>query len=180
MNGIDILKQIRIEPKFSKLPIIVFTSAYVPNMIDEAFLAGATLVFNKATVTPRQMIDALHKALLGCAVTPDASPVQSEVPGPMSSQPAAKTSLSTICVRVPADEEAARSAKEAGAVVIDFQEKLGAKDFEFEADLRKEFVEASPEILLTLRKALQDLSKAQGVASRLNHLLELYRKVHAL
>src|SRR5437588_13131253 len=50
MNGLDILRKIRAQPRFSKLPIIVFTSAYVQNMIDEAFLAGPTIVFNKATV----------------------------------------------------------------------------------------------------------------------------------
>src|SRR5947209_4071500 len=44
MNGMDILKKLRSEPKFTQLPIIVFTSAYVPNMINEALLAGATLV----------------------------------------------------------------------------------------------------------------------------------------
>src|SRR2546423_1429968 len=63
MNGVDILKKIRAEAKFSKTPIIVFTNAYVPNMINESFLAGATLVFNKATLTPRQIIDALHNAI---------------------------------------------------------------------------------------------------------------------
>src|SRR6185436_9204701 len=63
MNGVDILKKIRAEARFSKTPVIVFTNAYVPNMINESFLAGATLVFNKATLTPRQIIDSLHGAI---------------------------------------------------------------------------------------------------------------------
>src|SRR4051812_30527803 len=63
MNGVDILKKIRAEGKFNRTPIIVFTNAYVPNMINEAFLAGATLVFNKATLTPRQIIDSLHNVI---------------------------------------------------------------------------------------------------------------------
>src|SRR5256885_1938156 len=63
MNGVDILKKIRAQPQFCKTPIIVFTNAYVPNMIHESFGAGATQVFNKATLTPRQILDALHGAI---------------------------------------------------------------------------------------------------------------------
>ena len=62
MNGIDILKKLRAEPKFQRLPVVVFTNAYVPNMIQEAFSAGASQVFNKATLTPRQILDALFVA----------------------------------------------------------------------------------------------------------------------
>src|SRR5438034_10052318 len=63
MNGLDILKKIRAEAKFSKIPVVVFTNAYVPNMINEAFQAGATQVFNKATLTPRQILDALNNII---------------------------------------------------------------------------------------------------------------------
>lgn len=60
MNGIDILKKIRAQGQFQHVPIVVFTNAYVPNMIQEAFSAGASQVFNKSTLTPRQIIDALQ------------------------------------------------------------------------------------------------------------------------
>src|SRR6267378_1165084 len=60
MNGVEILRKIRAQGQFCKTPIIVFTNAYVPNMIHESFGAGATQVFNKATLTPRQILDALH------------------------------------------------------------------------------------------------------------------------
>src|SRR5207253_2193560 len=60
MNGIDILKKIRAQTKFATTPVVVFTNAYVPNMIQEALSAGASQVFNKATLTPRQILDSLH------------------------------------------------------------------------------------------------------------------------
>src|SRR5258705_12558743 len=63
INGNEGLKKIRAQAQFNKTPIIVFTNAYVPNMIQEAFQAGATLVFNKATLTPRQIIDALNNTI---------------------------------------------------------------------------------------------------------------------
>src|SRR6267154_4361437 len=67
MNGVEILKKIRAQAKFKSTPIIVFTNAYVANMINESFGAGATLVFNKATLTPRQILDALHNAIFATA-----------------------------------------------------------------------------------------------------------------
>jgi DNA-binding response OmpR family regulator len=60
LNGIALLKKIRATREFEKLPVIVFTNAYVANMIHEAFTAGATGVYNKSSVTPRQIIDVIH------------------------------------------------------------------------------------------------------------------------
>src|SRR5829696_4127629 len=59
LNGIDLLKKIRAVRDFEKLPVVVFTNAYVANMIHESFSAGASAVYNKSTVTPRQIIDVL-------------------------------------------------------------------------------------------------------------------------
>src|SRR5258705_29659 len=63
LNGIDLLKKIRAVREFEKLPIVVFTNAYVANMIHEAFASGASAVYNKSTVTPRQIIDVLSNML---------------------------------------------------------------------------------------------------------------------
>src|SRR5881394_450380 len=73
MNGIEILKKMRAQSKFASIPIVVFTNAYVPNMIQEAFSAGASQVFNKATLTPRQILDSLHLLLNGGKLTADPS-----------------------------------------------------------------------------------------------------------
>lgn len=59
LNGIDLLKKVRAVREFEKLPIVVLTNAYVTNMINEALCAGASAVYNKSSVTPRQIIDAL-------------------------------------------------------------------------------------------------------------------------
>jgi len=44
LNGIDLLKKIRAVREFEKLPVVVFTNAYVANMIHESFSAGASAV----------------------------------------------------------------------------------------------------------------------------------------
>src|SRR5436190_5050616 len=59
LNGIDLLKKLRAVREFEKMPVVVFTNAYVANMIHESFSAGASAVYNKSTVTPRQIIDVL-------------------------------------------------------------------------------------------------------------------------
>src|SRR5215207_1893543 len=87
MNGIDILKKIRAQSQFNRIPIIVFTNAYVPNMIQEAFSAGASHVFNKATLTPRQILDSLH-ALIASGTSFNAPPQSANPVSPVSSKSA--------------------------------------------------------------------------------------------
>ena len=69
MNGLEILKKIRAQTQFQNIPVIVFTNAYVSNMIQESFTSGATAVYNKATLTPRQVVDALHSAFCDVELT---------------------------------------------------------------------------------------------------------------
>src|SRR5260370_30703219 len=119
MNGVEILKKIRAQPQFVKVPIIVFTNAYVPNMINESFQAGATQVFNKATLTPRQIIEAIHKALYpsagpGTGDTPPGAPSGSGPDGSAnaSSKEAPFPSLAATLAGAPA------SGAHAGAAVL--------------------------------------------------------------
>ena len=84
LNGIDLLKKIRAVREFEKLPVIVFTNAYVANMIHESFAAGASSVYNKSTVTPRQIID-MFNALLSPEKALVAAPVNAIKPDPHAS-----------------------------------------------------------------------------------------------
>ncbi len=69
LNGVDILKKIRAQRAFEKLPIIVFTNAYLPDMVQNAVKAGAQAVFNKASVAPRDITQAVNDALFPAAAT---------------------------------------------------------------------------------------------------------------
>jgi len=200
MNGVDILKKIRAQSQFQRLPVIVFTNAYVPNMIQEAFGAGATQVFNKATLTPRQVIDALQAIIQGgYAPAPD----NATTPTPHAPTPAPSPSISSpetlgessfhssaaparhhapqttgVPARAPVMYTPPPAAHAAGPAAT--VPSLNSDDAEFQAEMNSAFIQAKPEILAGLRKALQDFSKAQDDQARLPHLLELYRKVHAL
>ncbi len=163
MNGIDILKKIRADAKFCKMPIIVFTNAYVPNMINEAFGAGANQVFNKADLNPRLILDAIQNAIL-------------YTNGSSGSKAAAVSGVGTGASNrgTPATAAQGASAVQTPAQILD------TEDSGDRADLLKRFNEAAPEILASLRRTLLEFSKAQEESVRLPLLLDLYRKVHLL
>ncbi len=202
MNGVEILKKIRAQVQFQKTPIIVFTNAYVPNMIHESFQAGATQVFNKATLTPRQIIDALHTAMLFAGITAngngspntDGTPTILAVQSPTELTPNRIDSPSNFAESPfhtgrsssgtpgpqPAAIAAAISAQPVNAVTASTPGISTAGDDEFQAELFQTFMEAGPETIGGLRKAMQEFTKTQDEAARLPQLVELYRKVHAL
>ena len=53
-------------------------------------------------------------------------------------------------------------------------------DAEFQADLRKSFIEGLPQTLGALRTLLQGMIKAENEITRLKQVHELYRRIHAL
>lgn len=53
-------------------------------------------------------------------------------------------------------------------------------DADFQADLRKTFVESLPSTLYAMRLGLQGLIKSENEVGRLRHVYDLYRRVHAL
>jgi DNA-binding response OmpR family regulator len=171
MNGVEILKKIRAQSQFGQTPVIVFTNAYVPNMIHESFQAGATQVFNKATLTPRQIIDAIQNAIAYAtgAPLPNAAHigVESETPG---------TAAAPTNVEASFHSGAPRQAPVSNIVPITEVEG----DAKFQAELLKTFLDSAADTLGQLRKGMQEFTKTQDEASRLPHVLELYRKVHAL
>lgn len=172
MNGVEILKKIRAQSQFGKTPIIVFTNAYVPNMIHESFGAGATQVFNKATLTPRQIIDALQNAIAYASGEPVPNPTAGGPDGDVPLAAAATPSSGEASFHEGAPRQAPVSK------IVPITEIEG--DAKFQAELLKTFLDSAPDTLTQLRKGMQEFTKTQDEASRLPHVLELYRKVHAL
>jgi CheY-like chemotaxis protein len=159
MTGVELMKQIRSDPDFQHLPIVVFSNTYLTNMVQEAWKAGATKCLSKINCTPKHIIDALRGAL-GLNKAP-APPVQDPpAPAPPNTVPAAKA---------PPDKPATQQKSNAGD-----------SDAEFLADLRKSFVESLPATLATLRALLQVLTKAENEKARVKQIHELYRRIHAL
>ena len=59
-NGLDFLKTIRGMDGFKSLPVIVYTNLFVPGMTERAVAAGATKIFDKATLTPTSLVDTFN------------------------------------------------------------------------------------------------------------------------
>jgi DNA-binding response OmpR family regulator len=63
MSGVEVIKQIRSEADFSKLPVIVFSNTYLTNMIQEAWKAGATKCLSKSSSSPKDVLDMVRQAI---------------------------------------------------------------------------------------------------------------------
>lgn len=137
MSGVEVIRQIRADADFAKVPIVVFSNIYMTNMIQEAWKAGATKCLSKSNCSPQEVLD-LVRATVGDS-------------GAMTQTSAASKKMSD-----------------------------SGKDAEFQAELRKAFVESLPATLVTLRTMLQGMIRTEDEATRLKQIHELYRRVHAL
>jgi DNA-binding response OmpR family regulator len=151
MSGLEVIKQIRADEDFYKTPIIVFTNAYLTDLIQEAWKAGATKCISKSDCSPKELIEVMRR-------TVEDSVRDQNVTAPFSPRAAPKI------VATPAPTAALRT----------------DTDFVFQSGLHKNFVENLPANLTTLRTSLQSLAKADSETARLKTIHELYRRIHAL
>jgi CheY-like chemotaxis protein len=160
ITGIELMKTIRADPNFEKVPVIVFSNTYLSNMVQEAWKAGATKCLSKANCTPKQVID-MVRSTIGGNGAPGAAP-SSQAGTPSAPQPVRATSRA---VAAPPPPERVLASDE---------------DAEFQAELRKSFIDSLPSTLNTLRVLLQGLIKAEAETARLQQIHELYHRIHAL
>jgi CheY-like chemotaxis protein len=139
ISGVDVIKQIRSEPAFTKVPVIVFSNTYLTNLIQEAWRAGANKCLSKSNCTPKDVIEVVRNTI--------------------GDSGAIRQHSSTVEVTPVTSAET---------------------DSEFQADLRKTFIENLAPTLYALRGGMQLLVKAENEMTRLKHVYELYRQVHAL
>jgi CheY-like chemotaxis protein len=63
MSGVDVIKQIRSEADFAKLPVVVFSNTYLTNLIQDAWKAGATKCLSKASCSPKEVLDLVRHTI---------------------------------------------------------------------------------------------------------------------
>lgn len=63
MNGLDILRKIRAQKRFERLPVIILTNTHLGQLVNEALRVGASQVFFKSTATPAQLVQAVNACL---------------------------------------------------------------------------------------------------------------------
>ena len=144
ISGVDVIKEIRSEPDFAKVPIIVFSNTYLTNLIQDAWRAGANKCLSKSSCTPKDVIEVVRHTIGDSGAMTQQKPSTFE-------QPVTKVTTLT-----------------------------NENDAEFQADLRKTFIDNLPGTLQSLRTGMQGLIKSENEMTRLKQVYELYRQVHAL
>jgi CheY-like chemotaxis protein len=65
MSGIEVIKTIRSDPEFSKLPIIVLSNTFMTNLVQDAWKAGATKCLSKINCSPKDMLELMRRTIGG-------------------------------------------------------------------------------------------------------------------
>ncbi|MBI4026799.1 MAG: response regulator [Verrucomicrobia bacterium] len=94
VNGVDVLKNIRAKSGLRDTPVIVFSNAYLSNMVKDAWDAGATQVVSKMNTSPKKVVEMIRECLGGAqpaAAPPAAAPPAAALPAaaPIAADPAA-------------------------------------------------------------------------------------------
>jgi len=74
MSGVDVIREVRNELEFSKLPIVVFSNTYLTNMVQQAWKAGANKCLSKASCSPREVVDVVRSTIGASGVVPPPPP----------------------------------------------------------------------------------------------------------
>lgn len=152
MGGAEILRKIRAQKAFETLPVIVFTNAYLPDMIQDALKAGARQVINKATVNPRELVAAVRAAMDGAEVPP----------APVDAATAAKSASTPVAGGLATSSIGGESARPSSNMAL------------------AEFQASAPGTVARIRNALQACVKSTDESTKLNGLDDIYRLVRSL
>jgi DNA-binding response OmpR family regulator len=152
MNVVEVIRQIRANPDWKSLPVLVLSSCCDLSLVREAQQAGASEVISKRECSPKLVLERVE-ALLALAV-PRASVLPSPPSPPAPGPPVLSPSLGTSPREV--------------ATSLDL------------TDIRRAFLERSEQIPAELRARLHALIKNADPAAQAAGLDELYRLVHAL
>ncbi len=163
MSGLELMKSIRAEPDCQQLPVIVFSNTYLSNMVQDAWKAGATKCLSKANCTPKQVIEVVRNVcgsgspppngVVTAKTTTTASLPVASAPAPASGSVAAPATISTVRTNA---------------------------DAEFQAEIRKAFLDGLPVAVAGLRTALQALAKSDNEPAKVKQIQELYRRIRSL
>ncbi len=205
INGLDILKKIRAQRNFDRLPVIVLTNAYLSQMAMEASRAGASHVFYKATTSAQEIINAINRILYlpmstaadGGTVDPTSQlrlpPGVKMAPGipepalPLASMPIAEPSYDPAPPPAPAWSPPPPPSPAVAPLISASAASLPASPASFDMpdvygdnEILSAFMKSAPIAMGTMRRLVQHLIKSESPESRLQNIRELFSRVHSL
>jgi DNA-binding response OmpR family regulator len=176
ISGVDILRKIRAQKKFQKLPVIALSNAFMVTLLSEALEAGATRVFNKASSSPAEIVEALSEAVFP-RLSPElrASALKGEGTALManaasSSRPSAATALPKLRMSGPEEEKAGKPSQAESRV---------AQPEEYQMDLRGKVVKDAQQLVVNLGEMLTEGGALAGDAVA-QKLADMCRSIHSL
>ncbi len=91
VNGLEVLARVRAVPELQKLPVVVFSNAYMAEVVDAAWKAGATAVLAKSNTSPKKLTETIAELLAPAQPLPPRELVHSAPPpaAPVRVEPAA-------------------------------------------------------------------------------------------
>ena len=187
INGVEILKKIRAQKRFQKTPILALSNGFMVNLLNEAVEAGATKVFNKATMSPKEVVTALSSALLPMLpaefMGPGGAPMlpkqagegganaQAPAPLPPSKE---STSLPPLRMRGEGGDSAGSESKKGAS-------GTGANEpDQLQAELRQRLSSRAKTVCSSLRQGLTQCDRRTAVPEQAQALADMCRSVHSL
>jgi len=88
MSGVDVIREIRGETEFSKLPIVVFSNTYLTNLVQDAWKAGASKCVSKISCPPKELLHMMRQIVGGGDAVPQSRPTSPAAGGAPQTKPA--------------------------------------------------------------------------------------------
>jgi DNA-binding response OmpR family regulator len=74
ISGVEVIREIRAEEEFSKVPVIVFSNTYLTNLIQDAWRAGANKCLSKSSCTPKDFVEVVRHTVGDSGAVPQSNP----------------------------------------------------------------------------------------------------------
>ena len=96
MSGIDVIKEVRADAEFSKLPIFVLSNTYMTNVVQDAWKAGATKCLSKINCSPKDLLELMRRTIGGG----EAVPARPKAEGAPAARPAPAAAMTDAEIQV--------------------------------------------------------------------------------
>ena len=175
LNGVDVLDFMRGRDDLKSKPVIVFSNSYLSGLIEQAETRHVEASLLKSRVTPAGLVEVVHK-ILGNSVTPAAAPVSAAVPAvpPAPAAPAPKPASRPVFLTF---DEPAPSASVVPATPPCEPAAAKESDSEFQARIRREFLERIPQVFRGARQLCHQFLEAADSSAQTKILEDLCRKI---
>jgi CheY-like chemotaxis protein len=161
LTGVDVLKFMRQQPELKDTRIIVFSNSFLSNLIEQVAKIGVEEALAKASVTPTQLVEIIHRTLQKPPRTfLTAETMAAHLGGYGSAAPPAGGTAQPVSQK-PAVEPAEKAQGLSG----------------FEARARKDFSDQVPAILNSVRQICRAFLEAGNSPIELRKLQDLRRKI---